>query len=173
MPVLRRLFLTAAAMLLLGVAAGFVWERLATPAEWEVRDAGVVMDEAASKGQFSVIVVFVLIGAVTSLIWGAFAAWTLRDVGWIVTPFIVVLTLTASVIAWRLGVRLGPPDPSTVRDAKVGDHIPARLAVDTFAPFLTWPVFGLAGFFGAMLVGVAREPIDEPQRLYLDDRPSG
>ena len=172
MPVLRRLFLTAAAMLLLGVAAGFVWERLATPAEWEVREAGVVMDEAASKGQFSVIVVFVLVGALTSLIWGAFTAWTLRDVGWMVTPFIVVLTLIAAVIAWRLGVRLGPPDPSTVRDATVGDHIPARLAVDTFAPFLVWPVFGLAGFFGAMLVGVARDPLDEPQ-TYVDDRPFG
>ncbi|WP_332664357.1 hypothetical protein [Aeromicrobium sp.] len=160
-------------MLLLGVAAGFVWERLATPAEWEVREAGVVMDEAASKGQFSVIVVFVLIGAITSLVWGAFAAWTLRDAGWIVTPFVVVLTLGASVIAWRVGVWLGPPDPSTVRDASVGDHIPARLAVDTFAPFLTWPIFGLAGFFGAMLVGVALDPLDESQHPSPDDRPFG
>ena len=44
-------------MLILGFAAGFVWERVATPAKWEVRETGLLMDEAASKGQFSVIVV--------------------------------------------------------------------------------------------------------------------
>ena len=153
MPVLRRLLLSAAAMLLMGVAAGYVWERVATPAKWEVRETGLLMDEAASKGQFSVIVVFVLIGALASLVWGGFAAWTLRDFGWMVTPFIVVLTLIASVIAWRLGVQLGPPDPSTVKGASVGDHIPARLAIDGFSPFLAWPIFGLAGFIGATLLG--------------------
>lgn len=140
-------------MLLLGVAAGFVWERIATPAEWEVREAGLQMGEAASTDQFSVIVMFVLIGAVASLLWGAFAAWTLRDLSWIVTPFIIVLTLAASVIAWRLGVRLGPPDPSSVKDVSVGDHVPARLAIDAVAPFLVWPIFGLAGFIATTLLG--------------------
>ena len=82
-------------MLLLGVAAGVVWERLATPAEWEVREGGIVLGEAAAKGDFSVIVVFVAVGAVASLMRGAFAAWTLRDLGWIVTPLIIVLTAVA------------------------------------------------------------------------------
>jgi hypothetical protein len=152
LPVLRRLLLSSAAMLLLGVAAGFVWERLASPAEWEVRGAGLRMDEAASKGQFSVVVVFVLVGAVASLVWGVFTALTLRDLGWIVTPFIIVLTLIASVIAWRLGVRLGPPDPSSVKGASDGDHIPARLAIDGFSAFLVWPIFGLAGLIGTTLL---------------------
>ena len=152
MPVLRRLLLSAAAMLLLGVAAGFVWDLLATPAEWEVSNRGLVMDEAASKGQFSVMVVFVIIGAVASLVWGGFTAWTLRDVGWIVTPFIVVVTLIASVIAWRLGVLLGPPDPSSIKDVSVGGHIPARLGIDGFSAFLVWPISGLAGFLCPMLL---------------------
>jgi len=150
-------------MLLLGIAAGFVWERFATPAEWEVRSTGVVMDEAASKGQFSVVVVFVLVGAVASLIWGAFAGWTLRNVGWIVTPIIVVLTLIASAIAWRVGVHLGPPEPTSIKGASVGDHIPAELAVDGFAAFLVWPIFGLAGFLAtALLVTLLDEAAQEP-----------
>ncbi len=153
MPLLRKLILTAAAMLLLGVAAGFVWERLATPAEWEVRQGGIVMGEAAAKGDFAVIVVFIAVGALASLLWGAFAAWTLRDLGWIVTPLIIVLTAIASVIAWRLGIRLGPPDPASVKGLTVGDHVPAKLAVDGIAPFLVWPIFGLAGFIGATLLG--------------------
>jgi hypothetical protein len=146
-------------MLLLGVAAGFVWERLASPAEWEVRETGLVMDEAGSRGQFAVIVVFVLVGAVASLLCGLFSAWILRDIGWIVTPFIVGLTLVAAVIAWRLGVHLGPPDPSTVKGAAVGDQIPAELAVDGLAPFLMWPVFGLIGFITTMLVATTRDEV--------------
>lgn len=153
-------------MLILGVAAGFVWAQLATPAEWEVRETGVVMDEAASKGQFSVIVTFVFIGAVASLLWGGFVAWILRDVGWLVTPFIVVMTLLAAVIAWRLGVRLGPPDPGSAKELSVGDRIPAKLAIDAFAPFLVWPVFGLIGVMSGTVVGVAREPFQDPWQYH-------
>jgi hypothetical protein len=148
-------------MLLLGVAAGFVWERLATPAEWEVTNRGLLMDEAASKGQFSVIIVFVAIGAVASFAWGGFTAWTLRDLGWFVPPFIIVLTLVGAVIAWRLGVQLGPPDPSSVRGVSIGGHIPARLAVDGFSPFLVWPICGLTGFIGAMLLTRSDESAEE------------
>lgn len=136
-------------MLLLGVAAGFVWEWLADPAEWQVRDSGIVMTEAGSTGQFSVIVVFVLVGAVASLVWGSLTAWTLRDLGWVLTPFIIALTLVASLITWRLGVHLGPPDPSSVSGVSVGDRIPSELAVDGMSPFLVWPIFGLVGLIGA------------------------
>jgi hypothetical protein len=85
----------------------------------------------------------------------------LRDVGWIATPFIIVSTLIASVIAWRLGVLLGPPDPSSVKGVAVGGHIPARLAVDGLPPFLAWPIFGLAGFIGGMVLS---SRLDEPAR---------
>jgi hypothetical protein len=153
-------------MLLLGVAAGFVWDLLATPAEWEVSNRGLVMDEAASKGQFPVIVVFAAIGIVASLVWGGFTAWILRDLGWIVTPFIIVVTMIASVLAWRLGVLLGPPDPSSVKDVSVGGHIPARLAVDTLSPFLAWPISGLIGFLGPMLlITLLDETAQEPLSL--------
>ncbi len=51
------------------------------------------MDEAASKGQFAVIVVFVLVGARRLVCcWGAVTAWTLRDLGWIVTPLVITAT---------------------------------------------------------------------------------
>jgi hypothetical protein len=155
----------------MGVAAGFVWELLATPAEWEVRDTGIVMDEAASKGQFSVLVVFVAVGIVASLLLGSVLAWALRDAGWVVTPLVVAATVAASVIAWRLGILLGPPDPSSVKGVSVGDHIPARLAIDGLTPFLVWPIFGLIGLIVTTLIGVAREPLAAPQHPYLGDVP--
>ena len=55
----RRLRAASGALLALAVLAGLAWTWLARPAEWEVREQGVVLTEAASRGQFSVIVVFV------------------------------------------------------------------------------------------------------------------
>ncbi|MCW2769102.1 MAG: hypothetical protein JWR27_535 [Aeromicrobium sp.] len=132
-------------MLLLGIAAGFVWLWLANPAEWEARAEGIVLTEAAARGEFAVIVVFVLIGAVTSLAWAWGATVVLGDIGWVITPIVVVLSVVASILAWRVGVELGPPDPGSVSGVKVGDTIPARLAIDGVAPFLVWPIFALVG----------------------------
>ena len=158
-------------MLLVGIAAGFVWEQLATPAEWEVRSTGLVMDEAASKGQFSVDVVFVLVGLVAALLLGTVTTWTLRDMGWLVTPLVLAATIAAAVIAWQLGIHLGPPDPSAVKGAAVGDHIPAELAIDGLAPFLVWPIFGLIGLIVVTMIGVVREPLAVPPHPYLGDVP--
>jgi hypothetical protein len=136
-------------MLVLGIAAGFVWIRFADPAEWQVQSNGVVLTEAASKGQFSVIVVFVIIGAVASFLWAWFAGLFLHEAGWIVTPVVIVATLVAAVIAWRLGVWLGPAGPESSTDRVVGDTIPSRLAIDGITPFLVWPIFGLIGVLWA------------------------
>jgi len=137
-------------MLLLGVAAGFVWIWLAHPAEWEVRAGGsIVLTEAASKGQFSVIVVFVVTGAVASVAWAWVTSLRQRHLGWVLTPVVIVTTLVASVIAWRIGVAFGPPGPRAAVNPAVGDRLPSRLAIDGFTPFLVWPIFGLVGVLAA------------------------
>jgi hypothetical protein len=145
----RRLLVTGLSMLLLGIVAGLVWVQLARPARWEVRDNGIVLTEMASRGQFSVIVVFAAIGLVTSLLWSVVAARALPDLGWFLVPMVVVLTALAAVIAWRVGVELGPPPPASAGGLAVGDRVPAQLSVDGLAPFLVWPIFGLVGLIGA------------------------
>lgn len=145
----RRLVLASLTALLVGVVAGLVWVWLANPAQWEVRDTGIVLTEAAARGQFSVIVVFVVIGAVVSTACGGLIGRVLPDVGWLVTPLVVVLTSVAAVVAWRVGVELGPPPPESVTGVSVGDRIPAELAVDGIAAFVVWPIFGLVGVIGA------------------------
>lgn len=133
-------------MLLLGVVAGVVWEALAEPAEWEVRpDGNIVLTEIAARDQFGVIVVFVIAGIVASLVWGFVASLVLEDLGWRLTPLVVVATLAAAVIAWQVGIALGPVGPREVVDPSVGDQIPSKLAVDGIAPFFAWPVFGVLG----------------------------
>lgn len=142
---MRRVALSVVLMLLLGIVAGLVWLWVADPAEWEVRSAGLVLTEGAARDQFSVIVAFTTIGAVVSLVWAWISAVVLEDIGWVITPVVVIASVLAGIIAWRVGVELGPPPPAGVTGVTVGDTVPSRLAVDGVAPFLVWPIFGLIG----------------------------
>jgi hypothetical protein len=154
----RRLVRIGLAAVLLGIVAGLVWLWLAHPAEWEGRDGGIVLTEAAARGQFSVIVVFVLIGAVASAVLGWVVASALPDLGWLLAPLVVVLATGAALLAWRVGVELGPPPPGSVAGVDVGDTVPAQLAVDGIAPFVVWPVFGLVGVIAATWTTDRRRP---------------
>ncbi|MCU1675982.1 MAG: hypothetical protein JWM93_740 [Frankiales bacterium] len=159
-PVSRRLVVTAVLMPLLGVVGGLAWLWLAHPAQWEARESGIVLTEAAARGRFAVIVVFVAIGVIASFVWAWGATWALPDLGWLLIPLVLVLTAVAALIAWRVGVELGPPAPGSVAGVSIGDRLPDRLGVDGLAPFLVWPIFGLIGVIGAtwMAPRGARDP---------------
>ncbi|WP_456698124.1 hypothetical protein [Aeromicrobium sp. P5_D10] len=144
MSVRRQVALASIGVLAMGLVAGLIWLWLAEPAQWVVRDNGIALTEGAAKGQFSVIVLFVGIGVLGSLLAGIGIGWTLQELGWPITPLVIVLTTLAAILAWRIGVELGPSDPATVGGA-VGDKISAPLEVDALAPFLVWPIAGLAG----------------------------
>lgn len=155
-PTPRRLALVSVAALLAGLVGGLAWWWLAHPAQWEGRDGGIVLNEAAARGQFSVVVVFVLVGAVVSVICGAFVVRAVPDLGWLAVPVVVLLTAAASLVAWRVGVELGPPPPETVTGVQTGEKVPAQLAVDGLVPFLVWPIFGLAGVVAVTWAGDRR-----------------
>lgn len=141
----RAVALSMVAAVVIGVAAAVVWAWLAEPAQWQIRENGVVLTEGAAKAQFSVVVVFVLIGMVSSIVAGLAMGWFLDALGWVVVPLAIALTLASGLIAWQLGVQLGPPDPATASGGSVGDTISAQLEIDAIAPFLAWPIAGLLG----------------------------
>jgi hypothetical protein len=155
----------AAVMLLLGVASGVVWQWLAKPAQWEVRsDGSIVLTEIAARDQFGVIVVFVVAGAVASLVWAFGSTFALRDLGWRLTPFVIIVTLLAGVIAWQVGVALGPVGPKSAVNPSVGDMLPSKLAIDGVAPLVVWPLFGVIGLLAAMwMTKEADEYVDMQQ----------
>lgn len=136
--------------LLLGVLGGIAWIVFAQPAQWQVTAQGIILDEEAAKGRFSVIVTFILIGIVVSFGWGLFAGISQRDRGWRCVPVFPLVALAAALIAWQIGVHFGPPDPATVKGVAVGGMIPQKLAVDSFGPFVIWPIFALIGLFVAV-----------------------
>ena len=147
---MKRLIALFAAMLVIGVLAGYVWAQLAHPAEWEVRTGGsIVLTEAAARDQFSVIAVFMAVGAIGSLAWAWLTTLVVRDLGWWLTPVVIVATAAAAVIAWRLGIMVGPDGPLAAVKPAVGTKLPSKLAVDGVAPFLVWPISGLLGVVGA------------------------
>jgi hypothetical protein len=163
---MKRIIVAIVAMLLLGVAAAFAWAHFAHPAEWEVRTGGsIVLTEVAARDQFSVIVVFIIIGAIASLVWAWATSLVLRDLGWWLTPLVIVATAAAAVIAWRLGIMVGPGGPRAAVNPAVGTKIPSKLAVDGVAPFLVWPIVGLLGVLGATWTSheePAKEPVPAP-----------
>jgi hypothetical protein len=156
-PILRQLLVPSLGAIVLGIVAGLVWVWLAHPAQWEARADGIVLTEAASKGQFSVIVVFVIVGAVASAVGGWVVVRVLPQLGWLLTPVVLGLTVGACLGAWRVGVELGPTSPGSVAGVEVGDRLPAELAVDGVTPFLVWPIFGLIGVIAATWFGERRK----------------
>lgn len=132
-------------MLALGVGGGLLWLWLAEPAEWEVTTQGIILTEDAARGQFAVVVTFVIIGAGLCLLWGWAAGRSLRELGWVLVPVFAAVAALAAVVAWQVGVQLGPSDPRDAIDPAIGDRIPAPLDIDAVAPFLVWPMFALIG----------------------------
>lgn len=135
----------SAALLALGGVAGLVWFWLADPGEWEVTQLGLVRSEDEVRAQFAVIVSFVTIGALLCFGWGWAAGHRLRDVGWPLVPVFALVPGLAALIAWQVGVLLGPSNPAEAGNLSQGDRVPAQLEIDAVAPFLVWPMFALAG----------------------------
>lgn len=136
-------------LLALGALGGLVWLWLAEPAEWEVTEQGTVLTESAARGQFAVVVTFLLVGAVLCFVWGWAAGRSLRELGWRLVPLFAVTASLAALIAWQVGLALGPPDPRDVADPAIGDRLSSPLEVDAVAPFLVWPMFALLGLLVA------------------------
>lgn len=158
---LGRVALLLLGLLLLACGVAAAWVALASPPQWQVTQQGVVLTEAQSSRQVGVELVFVALGAGLGVLWGALAGFVLRALGWVVVPVVALGTLAAAVLAWRLGVVLGPDGPQAVRSPRLGDDIPARLAVDSPASFLVWAIAGLVGVFLATWLAGRRPTVSE------------
>ncbi|MGJ9412033.1 hypothetical protein ACHAAC_04905 [Aeromicrobium sp. CF4.19] len=159
-----RLGLSVLALLLLSVAAGWAWQLWAEPGRWEVTEAGVVLTQQAAQGQFGVEVLFVGIGALVCLLWAGVAGALCRDGGWVLAPVFAVAALGASLLAWQVGLALGPPDPTTVTGVSLGDTFPDQITVDSAVSFLVWPIAALGGLVLGLVTTVdarrSRGPAD-------------
>ena len=111
------------------------------------------------------LVTFVCVGAVASFTWAVVAGHALRELGWTLVPVFAIVSGVAALIAWQVGVALGPVHPRDVVDPSLGDRLPAPLEIDAVAPFLVWPMFALAGL---LLAAMLDRPADAAEHVIAD-----
>lgn len=152
---MQRVIGRALVPVLVGLAVGGVWLLVADRWYWTASDGQLTMGEAAASGQFRAIAWFVALGMVASALWGAVV--TLRSASsWRLVPTMVVGALLASVVAWQVGLLLGPQDPEAQPGLSDGDKVAAQFVVDSLAPFLLWPVAALAAVLMVTIFGARR-----------------
>lgn len=132
---------TIGGFLVLGVLVGWLWSLLADPASYTVTRQGVMLGETEAAKQFGVAVTFTWLGALAAVLWGGLCTWRLAGNGWVQVVVTVVGAMAAAVVAWQLGLALGPPDPGPiVRSAGVGTHVPMQVDIHGYGVLFVWPL---------------------------------
>lgn len=148
---IRRIVVVLGLSLLIGALGAVLWAWWAEPAHWQVAQGRIVMTEYDSRAVFPIMLRFGVVGVGVSLVLGVVGQLLLR-VDWSDAVLIAAGAVVASLVAWRLGIILGPPDPATLSGLQEGDVIEERLAVGSVVPFFSWPVGALAGVLVASLL---------------------
>lgn len=165
-----------------GLGAGWLWEHWWTPKLGVVYDGeyypgtrivtgGINYDFPRQAHDFDAVATFLLIGLVAGLVLGVLAALLARRSELVTLGAVVVGSALACLVAYRLGVHLGPADPGPlVESAADGAVLPSNLTVQGMSPFVGWPVGALVGLAATYFLtgGVAeasRRENDDPRWL--------
>lgn len=138
-----------------GLVGGWVWWKLWSPApagavfekQWYPRATEGLIAEFAGTGWY--VVVAVLAGLVLGLVVGL----VLDHSEVVALAALVVGSVLAAWVMYRVGLHLSPPDPEiAARTADDGALLPGHLQVAGRSPFLAFPMGALLGaaiaFFG-------------------------
>ncbi len=161
---LRSGLVACAAFVVLGCLAAWLWSVLADPSEFVATRDNAVMDELEAGRQFGTDVVYSLLAVVGGLAAGSVLGWRYARAGWVLVVLTAVAAGAAAVIAWRLGIVLGPPAPQSVLgDARVGDAVPEQLDVHARGLLLLWPIAALAGLIASVSASGTEPGRREPE----------
>jgi hypothetical protein len=148
-PELRRTVVLAVgvvvAYVVVGMLAGFVWERLWTPPDLVVRDHQAVYTGYASlRKVFTGTGLYALVAAVASATLALVAALLARRRELIVLAAVVAGSGLAAYAMYRVGTSLGPGDPIAAAAHAANDTtLHGRLDVKGRTAFLVWPMVSL------------------------------
>ncbi len=161
--VARASLIALAVFAALGLLAGWVWARWAEPAGYVVTSHGAVMGELQAGQRFGVDADYSALAGAGGLLAGSLLGWRQGRLGW-VQPVVVALAAgLAAVIAWRLGVTLGPPPPAqALKGAQLGDLVPEELDVHAKGLLLLWPIAALVGSLASAAAHRPASPPEEP-----------
>jgi hypothetical protein len=142
---LRTALLVLLAYAVLGVVAGVAWEWLWTPPGQVIVRHQVLFDSYASlRRVFTGTGLYVVVGAVTSALVAVVVAALTRGRELLVLAVVVVGSVIAAALMWRVGTMLGPADPATVAAHTTGRAtVQGDLRVAGRTPYLIWPMTSL------------------------------
>ncbi|MGY2703994.1 hypothetical protein [Nocardioides sp. HB32] len=144
-PALLQVGLAVIVLAVTGALAGVVWEWVWTaPIGVVVDHKWVALDEASLRGQFSATGLYVVVGSVAGLVGGALVALFLDRVPIATLIGVTVGSLLGAALMYRVGVLLGPSDPTKVAlSQKQGAHLPAQLSISGGSPWVALPAAAL------------------------------
>ncbi|MFD1826615.1 hypothetical protein [Mumia zhuanghuii] len=156
---------TIAGFLVAGAVAGVAWALLADPLQYTVvrvdDRSGLSADEVAASAAFGVLLTYAWVSAVAAAVWSAFATWRWgREGGVGVVARTAIGAAVAALVAWGVGVLLGPPTPE-VGSRPAGAEVPARLGIDAYGILFVWPVAALLALLLISWLMLLREPVEE------------
>lgn len=129
-----------------GLAAGWVWTRIAAPPAGLLTSGGVVFGETELNQQVAVTMKFLVTGLSAGLVVGLLLAWRGSRHGLAAVLAVVLACAVASFVSYWTGVHVfGPDAKAQLTSASVGDRITAPVSVGTKVAFLGWPIGGLIG----------------------------
>jgi hypothetical protein len=160
-PSWRRLVLDAVSILIgsvvVGVAAGFVWERLWTPPSGLALQGKWGLDGEGLPHEFSGTGLYALVAIVAGLLLGSVVALVVNRDEVVTLAAVVVGAALAGALMWVVGTALGPADPHTL--AKAADDfepIVSDLRVHGIGVFVAFPLGATLASAAMFLLGARR-----------------
>ncbi len=144
-PALVQLVLAVAVLAVIGAVAGVVWEWVWSAPKGVVMDhTWVATDEASLRAQFSGTGWYVVVASAAGLLGGAVVALFVDRFPLVTLLGVVLGSVLAAWLMYRVGVWLGPGDPQTLAHAaKDGTHLPGQLQVDHKSAWTALPAGAL------------------------------
>lgn len=130
-----------AGAVVVGVVAGVGWTLLSPEIQGEVTATGVSVDGAQARLQFSMDGWFAVVGAASGTVLAIVAMLRhhRRPIATLVT--LVGGGIVGSVVAWRLGLLLGPgPVDTRTAGLATGSRVTVPLALSAPGVLLIWPI---------------------------------
>ena len=153
---------TLAAFLAGGVLAAALWEWFADPPYSVVSGDNAFQGSEQLGRRFGIDAAFAWASLVVAVPLGALVGLRWHRVGWPLAFTLTVAGALASVIAWRLGVVLGPAAPRELLvSAQDGDRLYEPLELQALGLLLTSPVGALIGFM-AVVAAVGDREQEQP-----------
>lgn len=129
---------------MLAVLVAGLWVRLAPAVTGRITDGGAVIDGADAPALFGREAVLAVLLAASGVLLGVVVAVRYRSTLLPSALMLAAAGLLGAVLAWRLGVALGPDTPADPRTLPTGRRFAVPLALDAPGVLCMWAIASLA-----------------------------